>query len=76
MEELKDFTVESPQVNAAIITAIRGILGIFINIAINMYFRKCDYRNKNRIKQIENMKIYYLPLNEKIKYIIDHLFTK
>lgn len=61
---------QNSQVSAAIITAASGILGIFINIAINFYFRKRDYSNKIKMQNIENLDTYYLPLNDKVEYII------
>lgn len=70
MQHLEEFLLDNSQIGAAVITAICGIVGIFINIVINFYFRNQDYKNKNRIQQIENMEIYYLPLNEKIRSII------
>lgn len=70
MQHLEGFLLDNSQIGAAVITAICGIVGIFINIVINFYFRNQDYKNKNRIQQIENMEIYYLPLNEKIRSII------
>lgn len=70
MNELKALIIANPQVSAAIITAVCGILGIFINILINMRFRKQDYKNRNKMKQIENMELYYLPLCDKSENII------
>lgn len=64
------FIAENPQVCAAIITAICGILGIFINILINICFRNRDYRNKNKMRHIVNMEQYYLPLCDKIERTI------
>lgn len=71
MEFLKIFIKENPQISASIVTAICGIVGIFINIAINIRFRNRDYKDKNRVCQIEIMEAYYLPLLEKIEYFID-----
>lgn len=71
LEELKIFIADNPQVTASMITAICGILGIFINIAINLCFRNRDYKKKSRMQQIENMELYYLPLCEKIEHIIE-----
>lgn len=68
-----NFISENPQVSASFITAVFGILGIFINIIINIVFRKNDYKNKNKMKQIENMDLYYLPLLEKIENTISVL---
>lgn len=73
MEKIREFIVKNPQVSAAIITAACGILGIFINIAINVCFRNHDYKNKNRMKQIENMELYYLPLRDKIEHFIEFM---
>lgn len=73
MNELMNFISENPQVSASFITAVFGILGIFINIIINIVFRKNDYKNKNKMKQIENMDLYYLPLLEKIENTISVL---
>ncbi len=70
MEEVKKFISENPQVCAAMITAICGILGIFINIVINIWFRNRDYKNKNKIRHIVNMEQYYLPLCDKIERTI------
>lgn len=71
MEFLKIFIKENPQISASIVTAICGIVGIFINIAINIRFRNRDYKDKNRVCQIEIMEAYYLPLLEKIEYFIE-----
>lgn len=64
------FIAENPQVSASMVTAICGIIGIFINIVINMCFRNRDYKNRNRMRQIENMELYYIPLCEKIEHTI------
>lgn len=66
MDDLKQFVASNPQVSASMITALFGILGIFINIFINFWFRKNDYKNKNRMQQIVNLESYYLPLFDKI----------
>lgn len=71
MKELREIFLNNPQVGAAIITAFCGIIGIFINIIINIQFRNRDYRNKNKIQQIENMEIYYLPLCEKTRCVME-----
>lgn len=71
MHDLKDFVAANPQVSASMITALFGILGIFINILINLWFRNKDYRNKNHMQQIENLEIYYIPLEEKTKHMIN-----
>lgn len=73
MEKLRDFFIDNSQIGAAIITALCGIIGIFINIIINIQFRNRDYINKNRMKQIENMEIYYLPLFEKTRCVIEYI---
>lgn len=70
MDGLKDFITNNPQVSASMITALFGILGIFINILINLWFRNKDYKNKNFMQQIENLETYYIPLSEKTKYFI------
>lgn len=67
MKELQEYVVQNPQVGAAIITALCGIVGIFINIFINIRFRNRDYKNKNRIQKIENHESYYLPLLDKVE---------
>ena len=69
MDDLKQFVVSNPQVSASMITALFGVLGIFINIFINLWFRKNDYKNKNRMQQIENLESYYLPLCDKVMYL-------
>ena len=71
MEILKDFVANNPQVSASMITALFGILGIFINILINLWFRNRDYKYKNFMQQIENLETYYIPLSEKTKYFIN-----
>lgn len=73
MEWLTNYILENPQVGAAIITAMCGILGIFINIGINISFRKRDYNNKRKFEKIENMDIYFLPLCDKVESIIEFL---
>lgn len=69
MDDLKQFVVSNPQVSASMITALFGVLGIFINIFINFWFRKNDYKDKNRMQQIENLESYYLPLCDKVIYL-------
>lgn len=71
MEWLKDFVANNPQVSASMITALFGILGIFINILINLWFRNRDYRYKSFMQQIENLETYYIPLEEKTRYFIN-----
>lgn len=73
MEVLKKFITENPQVTAAIITAVCSILGIFINIAINIYFRNRDYRTKEKIREIENLEQYYIPLLYQVELLIKAL---
>lgn len=67
MNSIKEFITNNPQVSASMITAACGILGIFINIFINILFRNRDYKNKNRIQQIETLEIYYAPLYDKVR---------
>lgn len=69
MADLKQFIASNPQVSASMITALFGVLGIFINIFINFWFRKNDYKNKNRMQQIDNLESYYLPLCDKVIYL-------
>lgn len=69
MDDLKQFLASNPQVCASMITALFGVLGIFINIFINFSFRKADYKNKNRMQQIINLELYYLPLCDKVIYL-------
>lgn len=69
MDNLKSFIVVNPQVSASMITALFGILGIFINIFINLWFRKRDYEIKVRMQQMENLESYYLPLCDKVLYL-------
>lgn len=71
MDELKDFVANNPQVSASMITALFGILGIFINILINLWFRNRDYKYKNLMQQIECLETYYIPLGEKTKYFMN-----
>lgn len=71
MGELKDFIANNPQVSASMITALFGILGIFINILINLWFRNRDYKYKNLVQQIESLETYYTPLGEKTLYLIN-----
>lgn len=71
MNELKNFFLENSQISAALITALCGILGVFVNIIINIQFRNRDYKNKNRIRQIENLEKYYLPLTEKTRNLME-----
>lgn len=71
MDGLKNFIVNNPQVSASMITALFGILGIFINILINLWFRNRDYKYKNFMQQIENLETYYIPLSEKTKYFLN-----
>lgn len=73
MNILINFLKDNPQIGAAIITATCGVLGIFVNIAINIAFRNKDYKNKNRLKKIENLELYYLPLYDSILDVIDDL---
>lgn len=65
-----EYILQNPQIIAAIITAVCGILGIFINIIINISFRNRDYKNRNRIRQIENIENYYEPLSSKIEKVV------
>lgn len=69
MENLKKFIAENPQITASFVTAIFGVLGIFINIFINIHFRKQDYKCKDKIKKIENIESYYIPLLDMIEYL-------
>lgn len=69
MKELQEYVVQNPQIGAAIITALCGIIGIFINIFINIRFRNRDYKDKNRIQKIENHESYYLPLLDKVEQL-------
>lgn len=71
MDELKDFVANNPQVSASMVTALFGILGIFINILINLWFRNRDYKYKNLMQQIESLETYYIPLGEKTKYFMN-----
>ena len=71
MEEIKETIKNNPQISAAVITAIFGIVGILINIAINAYFRHQDYKNKQRITKLEEIDSYYSPLLEKINFLIE-----
>jgi hypothetical protein len=66
MSILLDKILLEPQVYAAVITAIFGILGILINIVINFWFRNKDYKYKNSMLQLEILESYYIPLEEKI----------
>ncbi len=69
----QDFFTSTPQIGAAIITAIFGIIGIFVNIWINIMFRNKDYKNKNRLHNIEILESFYLPLNThftELKYVL------
>ena len=62
---------EDPQIYAAMITAVFGILGILINIIINYWFRNEDYKHKSFGKQLETLETYYVPLEEKIIGLIN-----
>lgn len=66
-----EYILQNPQVGAAIITAIFGILGILINIIINISFRNRDYKNKNRIDNIEHIESYYMPLYNLASHLIE-----
>lgn len=66
-----DYILQNPQVSAAIVTALFGILGIIINIIINTSFRNRDYKNKNRISSIEHIEAYYMPLYNLVSHLIE-----
>lgn len=66
MDSFIDYLKNNPAIIAALITALCGIVGIFINIGINIHFRNQDYRNKNRITNIEILEEYYVILIEKL----------
>lgn len=66
-----EYILQNPQVCAAIVTAIFGILGILINIIINISFRNRDYKNKNRINNIEHIESYYMPLYNLVSPLIE-----
>ncbi len=66
-----EYILQNPQVGAAIITAIFGILGILINIIINISFRNRDYKNKNQINNIEHIESYYMPLYNLVSNLIE-----
>lgn len=66
-----EYILQNPQVSAAIVTAVFGILGILINIIINISFRNRDYKNKNRISNIEHIESYYMPLCNLVSRLIE-----
>lgn len=61
MSEIRNLINEAPEVGAAIITAVFGILGIVVNIIINYTFRKKDYKLKNFAHNLEIVENFYIP---------------
>lgn len=70
---LKQLIIDNPQITAALITALFGIAGIFINILINLWFRNRDYKYKNLMQQIESLENYYIPLSEITTHFIQYI---
>lgn len=66
MNNYIDYLKNNPQIIAACITALCSTIGIFINIGINIYFRKQDYKIKNKIKYIDTLEQYYAILIDKL----------
>ena len=50
----------------AIITGITGIIGIIINVSINLLGRYSDLKEARRTKNIESYETFYEPLSEKV----------
>ena len=66
MNNYIEYLKNNPQIIAACITALCSTIGIFINIGINIYFRKQDYKIKSKIKYIDTLEQYYAILIDKL----------
>ncbi len=64
--EIKLFVKENPEIGAAMITAICGIISIFINVFINFLYRKKEYKDKHLIQNLEIMETFYFPFERLI----------
>lgn len=50
----------------AIITAIAGIVGVFINVGVNVFYRYRDEKERLKQKNIDAYQSFYAPLYEKL----------
>ena len=75
MNSFFEYFKQNPQIGAAIITALFGFVGVFLNIIINVYFRSIDYKNKNRIEYLKIMECFYVPLELCTNNLLSSLFN-
>lgn len=70
MDAIKNLFNQMPEISAAIITALFGILGIIINVLINYSFRKKDYKLKNFAHDLEIIEKFYIPFQRLLGNLI------